>query len=337
MNKQGIKKLVLVLGLTMIGMVSAHAQQSIQFTQYIFNSLSINPAYAGYKEEWFAQMGLRSQWSGIDGAPKTGQLSVDGILDPQHKRMGFGVQVTADKLGPQSATSAYLNYAYRLRLDAEDTKRLSFGLGLGATQYGLDGTMINTVDGSDQAFPVGNISNIVPDVRFGIYYYTPKWYLGASVLDLFSGDSSNDLFRWQDNGTQNIRRKRHLYLTTGMLFDLSEDTRLRPSIMMSEDFKGPTTLDLSVMSIFSERIWFGAAYRTGVTLWNKEFRDGQKLSSTNSISGIAQFYISDRFRLGYSYDHTLNELGSMQNGSHELTLGLTFRGKTKRMVSPRFF
>src|SRR5690606_10112020 len=93
----------------------AHAQQNIQFTQYIFNSMSVNPGYTGYKEEWFGQLGLRSQWVGLDGAPRTGLLSIDGIVDPVRKRHGLGLQIIADELGPQGATSAYANYAFRLR------------------------------------------------------------------------------------------------------------------------------------------------------------------------------------------------------------------------------
>jgi type IX secretion system PorP/SprF family membrane protein len=128
-----------ILRVTLLFLVSVatrgHGQQNIQFTQYIFNTLSVNPAYAGYKEEWFAQLGLRNQWVSMQGAPQTGQISIDGILDPVAKRQGLGFQITADRLGAQSATSAYANYAYRLRLNEEDTKRLSFGLGAGVTQY----------------------------------------------------------------------------------------------------------------------------------------------------------------------------------------------------------
>lgn len=100
------------------------AQQEIQFTQYIFNTLSVNPAYAGYKEEWFAQMALRKQWAGLQGAPQTGQFSIDGIVSPYSRNVGVGLQVTADELGPQKATSMYMNYAYRLRLNDEDTERI---------------------------------------------------------------------------------------------------------------------------------------------------------------------------------------------------------------------
>src|SRR5690606_40072810 len=93
------------------------AQQEIHFTQYIFNTLSVNPAYAGYKEQWFAQMALRNQWAGIDGAPKTGQFSIDGIVSPVTRNVGLGLQVTSDKLGPQANNTIYLNYAYRVRLN----------------------------------------------------------------------------------------------------------------------------------------------------------------------------------------------------------------------------
>lgn len=337
MKIKGINKLILVAALLCCGTTQVLAQQNIQFTQYIFNSLSVNPAYAGYKEEWFAQMALRSQWTGIQGAPRTGQISIDGVLDPYTKRMGLGLQITADKLGPQSANSAYVNYAYRIRLDDEDTRRLSFGVGVGLTQYGLDGSMLNPVDGGDQSLPVGKISNIIPDARFGVYYSSPKFYIGASVMDLFSKSYDNAIFRWSDGSNENIRRQRHMYLITGMLVDLNEDTKLRPSIMVKEDFKGPTSLDVGAMVIFGGKVWFGGAYRTGVKTWNKKYTDGQDLSQLNAISGIAQFYVDKRFRIGYSYDYALSKLGSISNGTHEITLGMTFPRKDIRLLSPRFF
>ncbi|WP_449046862.1 PorP/SprF family type IX secretion system membrane protein [Parapedobacter sp.] len=112
--KRIITSVILVIGLAVS---ESRAQQNVQFTQYIFNSMSVNPAYTGYKEEWFGQLGLRSQWVGLEGAPQTGLLSIDGVVDPISKRHGLGLQVIADKLGPQAATSAYANYAFRLRLN----------------------------------------------------------------------------------------------------------------------------------------------------------------------------------------------------------------------------
>ncbi|MEC3882073.1 PorP/SprF family type IX secretion system membrane protein, partial [Parapedobacter sp. 10938] len=234
-----MKRIITLVIFTICLMVSdeIRAQQNVQFTQYIFNSMSVNPAYTGYKEEWFGQLGLRSQWVGLDGAPQTGLLSIDGIVDPINKRHGLGMQIIADKLGPQAATSAYANYAFRLRLNDEDTQRLSFGVGAGVTQYSLDGGVLDPIDGGDQVLPAGKISNWVPDVRFGVYYYNPKWYAGVSVMDLLSGDQSNNIFRWDNTTTDNIRRKRHMYFIGGALFNLSRGLDFRPSLLVKEDFK----------------------------------------------------------------------------------------------------
>ena len=326
---------MLMLGLA----VAAHAQQNIQFTQYIFNSMSVNPGYTGYKEQWFGQLGLRSQWVGLDGAPRTGLLSIDGIVDPIKRRHGIGMQVTADKLGPQSATSAYANYAFRLRLNEEDTQRLSFGIGAGVTQYSLDGGMLDPIDGGDQVIPAGKISNWVPDVRFGIYYYNPKWYAGISVMDLLSGDQSNNIFRWDNTTTDNIRRKRHMYFMGGALFNLSQGLDLRPSLLVKEDFKGPTSVDVNAMFIFGQRFWLGAGWRTGVSVFKREYSrvTGNSLSGRNSFSAITQIYVTEKLRIGYSYDHIVSQLSSVQNGSHEITLGVTFGKRAQRVLSPRFF
>lgn len=335
-------KLKHIVGMIILASLSlaknAQAQQNIQFTQYIFNSLSVNPAYAGYKEEWFAQLGLRSQWVGLDGAPKTGQLSIDGLLNGDSKRHGVGLQLTADKLGAQAATSAYLNYAFRLRLDELDTKRLSFGVGAGVSQYSLDGTVLTPSPGDweDPTLSRGKETTLTPDLRFGVYYTSPKWYAGVSVMDLLAGDKSNSIFNRDDNAFT-IARKRHVYLIAGALMDINQDLKLRPSILIKEDFKGPTSLDLNAMFIFGEQFWLGAGYRTGVSMWNKDYEQGQNLSKLNSFSGIAQFYVSERLRIGYSYDYILSKLSSAQNGTHEITLGLTFPQKNRRILSPRYF
>ena len=316
-----------------------YAQQNIQFTQYIFNSMSVNPGYTGYKEEWFGQLGLRSQWVGLDGAPQTGLLSVDGIVDPVSKRHGLGMQITADKLGPQSATSAYANYAFRLRLNEEDTQRLSFGIGAGVTQYSLDGALLDPIDRGDQVIPAGKISNWVPDVRFGVYYYNPKWYAGVSMMDLLSGDQSNNIFRWDNTTTDNIRRKRHMYFIGGALFNLNRGLDFRPSLLVKEDFKGPTSVDLNAMFIFGQRFWLGAGWRTGVTVFKREYNrvSGNRLSGRNAFSAIAQIYLTNALRVGYSYDHIVSRLSNVQNGSHEITLGVTFGRQSQRILSPRFF
>ncbi|MXV52186.1 type IX secretion system membrane protein PorP/SprF [Pedobacter sp. HMF7647] len=328
-----------VLGILMtVGCVkTSTAQQNIQFTQYIFNSLSINPAYAGYKEEWFVQTAMRAQWVGIEGSPKTGQVSIDGVADPDTKRMGLGLQITADKLGPQSVSSIYANYAYRIQMDDDDTKRLSFGLAAGFAQYTLDGSMINTVSGTDLALPTGKISDFVPDFRFGVYYYSPTWYAGASVMDMLSGGNSRSVLFKNALNTLNLGRTRHLYFMTGAMLNLSDGFMLRPSLLVKEDFKGPTSLDLNAMFIFGTQFWIGGSYRTGVKIWNKNYLANQSLSNLNSLSALAQVYVSERIRIGYSYDYVISQLSDVQNGSHEITLGFTFPNKRDRYLSPRFF
>jgi type IX secretion system PorP/SprF family membrane protein len=331
-NIKGLLGIFLVI----IQLSPATAQQNIQFTQYIFNTLSVNPAYAGYKEQLFGQMALRSQWSGIEDAPRTGQISVDGIIDSETKRMGFGVQLGADKLGPQSSTSAYLNYAYRLQLDAEDTKRLSFGIGAGVTQYSINYSKLTPIDEDDQYATQGESGNFVPDFRFGVYYYSPKWYLGASIMDLLSNGTKGSL-----NSTELsqgvIAHKRHLYIISGMLLNINSEVKLRPSLLLKEDFKGPTSLDINSMVIFNDKFWIGASYRSGIKLWKKSFDEGQGISSSNSVSGVAQFYINEVFRVGYSYDYSLSSMRAIENGSHELTLGVSLSPKTLKLLSPRFF
>lgn len=314
----------------------ADAQQNIQFSQYIFNTLSVNPAYAGYKEEWFVQSALRNQWVGLDGAPKTAQISIDGILDPQTTKHGVGVQITADKLGAQSSTSATLNYAFRLQLDGADTRRLSFGLGVGVAQYSLNGSALTTVDGDDQAVPLGNSSNISPDFRVGIYYTTPYWYVGLSALDLINNAKSVDDYRRSTTYSDNIIRTRHLYFVAGSLINVAPDFRVKPSMMIREDFKGPTNADFNVMTIFSDRIWLGAGYRTSLKLLKKEY-ENTDVSSQAAIIGIAQFYVNERFRIGYSYDYAVSKLSGYQTGTHELTVGISFGKAPKASICPRVF
>lgn len=337
MEKNTIKSLVLILVTLFAGQGSVSAQQNIQFTQYMFNTLSINPAYAGYKEDWFVQTALRNQWVGIKGAPETAQFSVDGILDPYTKRLGLGVQVTADKLAAQTASSGYINLAYRLRMNEEDTKRLSFGMGFGLTQYGINGNLLKPIDDRDNALPLGKIGNFIPDIRLGAYYYTSNWYMGMSVMDLLSGYKANSLFRWEDGTVSNIKRKRHIYLITGFLMDLSYDLKLRPSLLVKEDFRGPTATDLNAMLIFNNQFWIGGTYRTGINIWKKEYEQQQDLDRSNAIAAVAQFYVTEALRIGYSYDYSLNRLQKYNSGSHEVTLGITIKNKLNRDLSPRFF
>jgi len=326
---RGFKLYILTAGLVLLT-VKLQAQQSIQFSQYMFNGLAVNPAYAGYKQDWTLNLSSRIQWVGINDAPKTGTVSVDGLTNSTSQNMGLGLIATFDKLGPESTSSVYVNYAYRLRVDEDDTKRLSFGLGFGAIQYRLDGTKFNATDGLDANIPAGTQSNVTPDFRFGVYYYSPTVYVGASVFNLLSGLGNTF------NHLQQYKQARTVYLIGGAMVPLNEGMDIKPSLLIKEDFKGPTNLDVSNYIVFNKTIWIGASYRTGVNLWKKSnLQSG--LDKTDAVAAMVQFYVSENLRIGYSYDFTTSKLASSQSGSHELSLSISFPGKSPRVVSPRYF
>lgn len=332
-------KLMLLISLSglLLTPVIAHAQQNLQFSQYVFNMLSVNPAYAGYKEDIFANAIYRKQWVNFPGGPQTGGVSVDGALNAsKDNRVGLGMQVMYDKLGPQDATSIYGMYSYRIPLNEDGDKRLCLGVGAGVTQYGIDGTALRYNDQDDPSIPLGRASTWVPDARFGVYYYTPKFYVGASVMDLFSLYTDASRYYWKGYQYKTIRKTQHLYVNAGTVFDLSDNLKLKPSILIKEDFKGPTNVDLTALFFIADRLWVGGSYRTGVKLWSKPALDSD-LEQLDAASILVQFNINEQFRIGYAYDLTINKMASFQSGSHEVSIGFLFPGKKGRVTSPRYF
>ncbi|RAK38554.1 UNVERIFIED_ORG: type IX secretion system PorP/SprF family membrane protein [Chitinophaga ginsengisegetis] len=317
--------------------VAIQAQQNLQFSQYVFNMLSVNPAYAGYKEELFANAIYRKQWVNFPGGPQTGGVSVDGALNASRdNRVGLGLQVMYDKLGPQDATSIYGMYSYRIPLNEDGDKRLCLGVGAGVTQYAIDGNALVYNDDNDPTIPMGRASTWVPDARFGIYYFTSKFYVGASVMDLFSLYTDASRYYWKGYQYKTIRKTQHLYVNAGMMFDLSETVKFKPSILVKEDFKGPTNVDLTALFFIADRLWVGGSYRTGVKIWSKPALD-KNLEQLDAASALVQFNITNQFRLGYAYDLTVSKMSSFQSGSHEISIGFLFPGKKARVISPRYF
>ena len=312
-------------------LMRAGAQQTIQFSQYVFNGLAVNPAYAGYKDDLTLNLSSRLQWVGINGAPKTGTASFDGLMNDVTKNAGLGLIATFDHLGPESITSVYANYAYRLRLDELDTRRLCFGIAFGAMQYSLNSSEFNATDGGDASIGTGTISKLTPDFRFGIYYYSPSVYVGASVFNLLAQPINSLL-----DHTPLLQPQRTVYLTAGAMLPLSEFMDIKPSFMIKEDFKAPANLDFAAFLIFNKRVWLGSSYQTGFVSFNKKNLQSN-LNETDAISSIVQFYINDHFRIGYSFDFTLSKLAGNQSGSHELSLSISFPRKKPRVVSPRYF
>jgi len=304
--------------------LNAFAQQDAQYSQYMFNGLFINPAYAGYKQDVYLYAFYRSQWTGLEGAPQSFSASLDGSVSDS--KIGLGLLVANDRIGAQSATSAYANYAYRLQLGDDPTSRLSFGIGAGFSQAGLDGTKLNPVQYGDPNVPTGYQSAILADARLGVLYTDNKVFVGASVDNLLSSALAK---KSVDKAVSVPVPIPHYYFTTGIYLPVNEDVLLRPSIMLKDDRGGPTSLDLNTFVLLSERIWVGGTYRTAVKLYNKPNLQNN-LEQANALVGMVQFFVNEKLRVGYSFDYSLTPLANYNYGTHEISIGIYLKeGKLK--------
>lgn len=342
MTKKGVMQLKLCLLFVWLvtSGLTAIAQQDIQFSQYVFNGLSLNPAYAGYKEDIYINSTYRKQWVSFPGAPETGTLTVDGLANILgNKTVGLGAQFTWDRVGPQDVVSVYASYAYRIRMNEEDDSRLSLGLSVGVNQYSINGDRLLPTDQGDPNLPEGRVSTTKPNANFGVYYYKPSFYIGMSILNIFPSNIYDDAFTGKNNYDYLVTRKvPHYYLTSGFMVTLSEDVKLKPSFMIKDDFKGPTNIDLNALFLIGERFWIGGSYRSAVKLWNK--KDLQKgLEQNDAVSLMTEIFATERLRIGYSYDFATSKLDSYQKGSHEISIGFLLFNKKRaeRIRSPRYF
>lgn len=324
-----VKKLMITIGICTVSLL-ATAQQDAQFSQYMFNGIYINPAYAGYKEQLNLHSFYRNQWTGVKGAPKTFSFAVDAIANDGN--VGLALQVGSDSWGAQNTLSAYANYAYRIRLGQSESSRLAFGVGGGIIQHGIDGNKLNGIDENDPGIPIGTASILTPDARAGVFYSDDQFYAGFSFDNLISQFGSEQNFIQK----RIPRPKPHYYLTAGVLIPLSQDILLKPSFLLKDDRGGPTSLDINSFVLLGERVWLGASYRTGVTLYNKDYLQ-RNLNKENSMVGMVEVFATDQLRIGYAYDFNLNKVGGYSNGSHEISVGFYFRKKGTRMLSPRYF
>jgi len=258
-----MKKLIwLIAGSFLLLLQPVSAQQDAQYSQYMFNGIYINPAYAGYKEVLNVHSFYRSQWTGITGAPRSMSLAVDAIANSGN--VGLALQIASDKLGAQNNLSIYGNYAYRIRLNDDGSSRLALGFGVGMAQLGIDGSMLNP-NNPEPNQPVGMQSTIVPDARAGVYFANDKYYAGFSVDNLIATYIDIDRYAFIP------QPKPHYYLTAGALFPLSENFQLKPSFLLKDDRGGPTSLDLNAFLMIKDFIWIGGSYRTGVKLYDKSY------------------------------------------------------------------
>ena len=303
-------KKFLIFTFCLVGALQSFAQQDPQYSQYMFNQMAINPAYAGSKEALSSTAFIRSQWTGIEGAPKTETFSIHGPL--KKKKVGIGFSVIADQIGPKKSVGALGSYAYRIPIK---NGKLSFGLRVGVFNYTYNWDDIVYKDQGDVYNTHGQTSQIVPTADAGLYYYTNTMYLGVSATHLYSGRLTSISTLNGDNG----KLAPHLFFTFGKAWSLSDNLIFNPSVMLKTAKGSPTTGDLKLSFLLKQRIWVGLSIR-----------------STYGFVAYTQFNITDKFKLGYSFDYGVNKIGKVGGGSHEIMLGYDFNISRSKITSPRY-
>lgn len=304
-----ITKTYYLLLITLFASV-ANAQQDPQYTQYMYNTMSVNAAYAGSTGSLEALILHRSQWVGIEGAPETQSFAIHAPMS--NERVGLGLSAVNDKLGPSNELFIDGNFSYTIPMAYD--KKLAFGLKAGARMLNVDwskGRFNNPID------PIlnQNISNqFKPSLGAGIYYYSDKWYFGASVPNFIRND-------YYDDVQEAVNRDRfHYFFIGGYVFDLSDAVKFKPAFLVKAVSGAPLSYDLSANFLIHEKFTAGASYR-----WD------------DSVSALAGFQITPSIFLGYAFDYTVTELNKYNDGSHEIILRFQMQKKSSQMKSPRFF
>ena len=304
-----MKNKILIVMLLLAGFF-ASAQQDAQYTQYMYNTISVNPAYAGSRDV-LSVVGLyRSQWVGLDGAPETQTLS---IHSPVGNKVGLGLSIVNDKIGPSNQT--YLDVDFSYTLNVGTTAKLALGIKAGANLLNVD---YNKLTGEDDMIFQDNIDNrFMPNVGIGAYWYDDKYYLGLSSPDLLETEHYDD----DEVAESYLAKERlHAYLMGGYVFDLDYNLKFKPAFLVKAVDGAPLQVDLSANFLFNEKFTIGAAYR-----WSA------------AVSGIAGFQISDQLMIGYAYDQETTELRRYNSGSHEIVLRFELFKNVGNTISPRFF
>ncbi len=311
--------------------LTVQAQQAPQISQYMFHGLFINPAYAGYREQLNITGVYRNQWTGVEGAPRTGSVAVDGTVNED--KVGLGFNVVADKLGAATNLSAYLNYAYRIKFDSYEgiPRTLAIGISGGVAQQSLDGTKLKPDETNDLRLLNERRTITMPDARVGILYHTDRFYAGLSADNI----GVHFLKPKKDPDRLLPETKINLYLLAGYLLPVSEGLAVRPSMLLKNDLAGPSSLDLNAYLLIQQMVWVGATYRTGINLFKKNV--DPRLEKPSAVVFGAQFYLGERFRLGYSYDRSLKSTATLGASSHEVSIGILFPRRDEQMLTPRFF
>ena len=292
----------------MLTCYSGFAQQDAQFTQYMYNTININPAYAGSRGV-MSIFGLhRTQWVGLDGAPTTNAFSVNTPIN--NSNLGVGVSLVTDKIGPTHDNTLSADISYTIPMN--ENYKLSFGIKASGNLFDLDTDKLNPADVDPS---LQNFNNEV-SVNFGagVYLHSDKLYLGLSVPN-FLQDS-----KYNDNDIAVFQERMNFYFIGGYVFDVSPSIKFKPAVLTKMVTGAPLQVDASANFLFFDKLMLGGAYR-----WDA------------AVSALAGFQITDGLFIGYSYDMETTKLRRYNSGSHEVFLRFELFNKVSKMVSPRFF
>jgi len=313
-------KLNIIKGLGILILVAAgftsKAQQDPMYTQYMFNTQTINPAYAGTWESLSFMVLARQQWVGFDGAPQTYSFSMQAPL--KNERVALGLNLISDKVNLEKRFYMFADYSYLLPLN--ENLRLRLGLKGGFTNYSNNLDEYHTTPGIDDPSFHGVIDKqFVPNFGVGAFMYSKRGYLGFSVPKILNHD-----FEVTNNNYTLTSELRHYFLMAGLVFDLGENLKFKPTMLTKATFSSetgaPVEIDFSANFLIKERFWLGAMYRTG-----------------DSFGFIAQWIIDKKLRIGYSYDYTISNLQDFNSGTHEIMVSYELRFLKEMFASPRYF
>lgn len=285
------------------------AQQEPMFTQYTFNPISVNPAYAGTRNALNINSLTRLQWVGLEGAPTT--YSIAAHTPYNKKKVGLGVTLVTDEVGPIRNTYFTINYAYRVNLT--EKIKLSMGLKGGVVSYKASIANLELNDPSDVAF-ASNDRRVNPNIGAGVYLYTDKYYFGFSAPKLF--ETTLD----QEAPAGNEMR-RHYYIIGGYVYTINPELIFKPTVLFKVVEGAPMSTDLTAQFLLKNKIWLGAMYRIG-----------------DALGAFVDVKITEQLTIGYGYDYSLNDLSSFNNGTHEIVLSFDFyKFHGSKVISPRYF
>ncbi len=287
---------------------SMYSQQDSQYTQYMYNTPLVNPAYAGSRETITAFLLHRNQWVGLDGAPVTNNFSIN--MPVGDSNFGVGLNFVNDKIGPVSENEISADLAYFIQVS--ENFKLSLGLKGTANLFQLDVNKLRIFDPSDPQFQ--NVdTEFSPNVGAGLYLFSDKTYFGLSIPNFFES------YRYNDNNVEITKEKMHFYFIAGHVFTISPNIDFKPAVLSKIVEGAPLQADVTANFLFFDKLTLGAAYR-----WDA------------SVSALAGFQISDSWFIGYGYDLETTKLANYNSGSHEIFLRYEVFNRS-RVSAPRFF